>query len=122
MSVCSNVEHYKEPICFVEEDPDKLIQVMVTYMVEIATHCKSLALDKWGAVLENLEEKLDYWRQEEKKAENSLAPIMNLRKCLGDLTFIVSKYLCWDLILHAMTLISLRKVLQSNSVSTYLKE
>lgn len=63
------MEHYKEPICFVEEDPDKLIQVMVTYMEEIATHCKSLALDKLGAVLENLEEKLDYWRQEEEKAE-----------------------------------------------------
>lgn len=80
VSVCSNVEHYKEPICFVEEDPDKLIQVMVTYMEEIATHCKSLALDKWGAVLENLEEKLDYWRQEEEKAENSLAPIMMINK------------------------------------------
>lgn len=44
-------------ICFVEEDPDRFIQVMVTYMEEIAIHCKSLALDKWGAVLENLEKK-----------------------------------------------------------------
>lgn len=57
VSVSSNLEHYKEPICFVEEDPDRLIQVMVTYMEEIAIHCKSLALDKWGAVLENLEKK-----------------------------------------------------------------
>lgn len=90
VSVCPNVEHYKEPSCFVEEDPDKLIQVMVTYMEEIATHCKSLALDKLGAVLENLEEKLDYWRQEEEKAENSLAPIMminELTKMLGRFNF-----------------------------------
>lgn len=84
------MEHYKEPICFVEEDPDKLIQVMVTYMEEITTHCKSLALDKWGAVLENLEEKLDHWRQEEEKAEKSLAPIMminELTKMLGRFNF-----------------------------------
>lgn len=80
MSDCSNVEHYKEPICFVEEDQDKLIQVMVTYMEEIATHCKSLALDKWGAVIENLEEKLTHWRQEEEKAVNSLAPTMMINE------------------------------------------
>lgn len=31
-------------------------------MEEIVIYCKLLVLDKWGVVLENLEEKLDYWR------------------------------------------------------------
>lgn len=38
VSVCSNVEYFTEPMCFVDEDPDQLIQLMVTYMDEIAEH------------------------------------------------------------------------------------
>lgn len=53
VSICSNVEHFTEPMCFVDEDPDQLIQLlMVTYMEEIAEDCKSLAQNKWGGVIQ----------------------------------------------------------------------
>lgn len=60
VSVCSNVEHFTEPMCFVNEDPDQLIQLMVTYMEEIAEHCKSLAQNKLGGVIQNLEQQLEH--------------------------------------------------------------
>lgn len=74
VSVCLNVEHFTEPMCFVDEDPDfQLIQLIVTFMMGIAEHCKSLAQNKWGGVIQNLERQLQHWT-EKIKTEESHAP------------------------------------------------
>ena len=52
-------------MCFVDEDPDQLIQLMVTYMEEIAEHCKSVAQNKWGGVIQNLEQQLEHWTEKQ---------------------------------------------------------
>lgn len=46
---------------------------MVTYLEEIAEHCKSLAQNKGGEVIQNLERQLEHWT-EKIEIEESHAP------------------------------------------------
>ena len=54
--MCSNVEGHSQPVCIVETDQDRLVQSMVTIMNEIATCVYELAEEKWGWVLEAIDE------------------------------------------------------------------
>ena len=54
--LCDNVEGHTEPICIVEADQDRLVQSMVTCMNEIAIRVNELAEEKWGWVLEAIDE------------------------------------------------------------------
>ena len=56
VSLCSNVEGHSEPICIVEASQDRLVESMVACMNEIATRVYELAEDKWGWVLEAINE------------------------------------------------------------------
>ena len=56
VSMCSNVEGHSEPICIVEANQDRLVESMVAYMNEIAARVYELAEDKWGWVLEAIDE------------------------------------------------------------------
>ena len=56
VSLCSNVEGHNEPTCIVEPYQDRLVQSMVTLMNEIATCVNELAKEKWGWVLEAIDE------------------------------------------------------------------
>ena len=62
VSICSNVKGYTEPICIVEHTQDKLVGKMVDTMKDIANRVFQLAEDKWGWVLEAIDEQL---RQQE---------------------------------------------------------
>lgn len=63
-------------MCFVDEDPDKLIQLIVTYMEEIAEHCKCLALNKWGGVIQNLERQLEHCSAKKEIEESQVPSLM----------------------------------------------
>ena len=52
MSVCSNVEGYTEPQCFVEENLKDLLDKMIGYMREIGRGICELAERKWGYILD----------------------------------------------------------------------
>ena len=56
VSLCSNVEGHSEPTCIVESDQDRLVKSMVTIINEIATCVYELAEEKWGWVLEAIDE------------------------------------------------------------------
>lgn len=56
--ICSNVENNTEPFCIVEQDQDKLVQQMVAAMKCIANRVYELADEKWGWVLEEIDERL----------------------------------------------------------------
>ena len=58
MSICSNVEGYTEPTCIVEETQDRLVEKMVGQMKNLASRVFELAEDKWGWVLEAIDEQL----------------------------------------------------------------
>ena len=76
VSICSNVENNKEPFCIVEQDQDKLVQQMVAAMKCIANRVYELADEKWGWVLEEIDERLrhaetvDFDIAEEEKDDN----------------------------------------------------
>ena len=51
VSVCSNVEGFREPRCFIQDDLKKLLKDMLSYMTEIGQ-----AHLKWGHILEQIKE------------------------------------------------------------------
>ena len=65
VSICSNVEGYTDPICFVEPDQDRLVEAMVTYLEDIAEQVYELAKEKWGWILEEITRKIDLMFEEE---------------------------------------------------------
>ena len=54
VSVCSNVPDYTEPKCFVNRDPDQLVQDMLRYMTDIADTAHELAEERWEQELSQL--------------------------------------------------------------------
>ena len=58
VSICSNVEGHTNPVCLVDADQDQLVQSMVCHMNEIAECVYELAEEKWGWVLDAIDEKL----------------------------------------------------------------
>ena len=56
VSVCSNVEGFREPRCFVGGDLKKLLKDMLSYMTEIGRVICELALLKWGHILDQIKE------------------------------------------------------------------
>ena len=56
VSVCSNVEGFREPRCFVGGDLKKLLKDMLSYMTEIGQVICELALLKWGHILDQIKE------------------------------------------------------------------
>ena len=59
VSICSNVEGYTDPVCFVDPEQDELVRMMVGHMEEIAERVYELAEEKWGWVLEKIDEKIN---------------------------------------------------------------
>ena len=64
VSVCSNVPGFTEPKCFVNLDPDQLVQDMLSYIEHISYSAYELAEERWGyelallgAEVEGLKEK-----------------------------------------------------------------
>lgn len=58
ISICCNVENNTEFFCIVEQDQDKLVQQMVAAIKFIANRVYELADEKWGWVLEEIDERL----------------------------------------------------------------
>ena len=58
VSICSNVEGHIQPLCIVEQDQDRLVQLMVSALDVIACRVNQLSEEKWGWVLEAIDEKL----------------------------------------------------------------
>lgn len=48
VSVCSNVEDFREPKCFVNANCDALVESMLEYMTEIAERANALSFERWG--------------------------------------------------------------------------
>ncbi|XP_053391893.1 uncharacterized protein LOC128554633 [Mercenaria mercenaria] len=73
VSICSNVEGHTEPMCIVEPDQDLLVQKMIEAMQHVANTVYQLAEEKWGWVLDAIDEKvnqdLEAEEQEEQEAE-----------------------------------------------------
>ena len=58
VSICSNVEGHIQPVCIVDQDQDSLVQLMLSALEVIACRVIQLAEEKWGWVLEAIDEKL----------------------------------------------------------------
>jgi hypothetical protein len=59
VSVCSNVDGFKQPKCFVNIDTDDLLKSMVDYMYLISNTAYILAREKWSHVVEMLKDEND---------------------------------------------------------------
>ena len=73
VSLCSNVEGQTDPVCLVDADQDQLVTHMVSHMKGIANRVYELAEEKWGWVLEAIDEKL---RESEEDELNSDADVV----------------------------------------------
>ena len=60
MSICSNVEDYTEPRWIIDSEVDSLIGQMVDYMTQIGHKSYQLALDKFAAVFEALDNDIQH--------------------------------------------------------------
>ena len=58
VSICSNVEGYIDPVCIVNANQNQLVENMVTEMNAIALRVYKFAKEKWGWVLEAINEKV----------------------------------------------------------------
>ena len=67
VSVCSNVEGFQEPRCFVDPDCETLIQEMLEYMQEIAETSHHIACEKWEDVSVALQEQIATWEREDEQ-------------------------------------------------------
>lgn len=65
VSVCSNVEDFREPKCFVNANCDVLVESMMKYMTEIAERANALSCERWKGVFIELNCKIDEWQTEE---------------------------------------------------------
>lgn len=59
VSVCSNVDGFLEPICFVNENLDSLLSDMVTYLKQISDAAKTLRDRKWNSVHKRIDELIE---------------------------------------------------------------
>ena len=60
VSICSNVEDYTKPRCIIDSEVDSLIRQMVDYMTQIGHQSYQLALDKFSAVFEALDNDIQH--------------------------------------------------------------
>lgn len=58
-SICTNVENFTEPVCFIEQDPDALVAKMFVYFDKIRSAIREKTNNKWGVHLQHLKDKLD---------------------------------------------------------------
>jgi hypothetical protein len=58
VSVCSNVPDFMEPVCFVNEDTEKLLEEMIEYMNKIRQKSIELANGMWGDMAEDIEKEI----------------------------------------------------------------
>ncbi|MES9993656.1 MAG: C2H2-type zinc finger protein, partial [Candidatus Thiodiazotropha sp.] len=58
VSICSNVEGHRDPTCLVDPDANELVKGMVSAMSDIANTVYELAEEKWGWVLEAIDDKI----------------------------------------------------------------
>ncbi|MCG8047556.1 MAG: hypothetical protein N0E48_18330, partial [Candidatus Thiodiazotropha endolucinida] len=59
VSICSNVEEFTDPVCFVDANQNQLIGAMVTHLENLSERVYKLAKEKWGWVLEVINKKMD---------------------------------------------------------------
>ena len=81
VSVCSNVEGYTEPRCFVEANVRELLRQMLDYMSEIGRKIGELAYERWGYILEHVQS------EEKKKLEAYLqeVPVLGFNSAKYDI-------------------------------------
>ena len=80
VSVCSNVPGFQDPHCIVNDNADELVKGMVDYMHVIAVKTSELARERWGMVLNQLEQKIkDSGKGDEEEEEDcELSKLKNL--------------------------------------------
>lgn len=54
VSICSNVDGYREARCFIDNSLEHLLKQMKMYMSSISNKVKLLALEKWRGIFEEL--------------------------------------------------------------------
>lgn len=59
VSVCSNVEGYRQPHCIIQPDIEFLVKDMVKYMTEIASKIYMLAKEKFVEAFDRLDAVID---------------------------------------------------------------
>lgn len=69
VSVCSSVDGYSLPKCFVQQELGDLVQNMVEYLGEIQRQSEENAREKWKEVFEQLEEMKEKWEVEDDDRE-----------------------------------------------------
>ena len=57
VSISSNVEGYTEPNCIVNDDPDKLVELMCEYLEKIQSKVCTLAKNRWSVLYAELKQK-----------------------------------------------------------------
>ena len=108
VSVCSNVEGFQEPRCFVDPDCESLIHEVLEYMQEIAETSHQIPCEKWEDVSVALREYrkrlllrciIATWERE----DEHVGRIMHCVSWSELLMAIVSKFPSWDLTPLIMT-------------------
>ena len=61
VSVCSNVETFKKPRCFITPDTDELLKQMMDYLEEIVDHNTRYYMEKWSHVFQKLQDMIEIW-------------------------------------------------------------
>ena len=71
VSVCSNVEEFTEPKCFVHNDPDRLVKDMLFYMTEIRDAAHQLAQERWGDIFDNMKFELECLKRKQREDKST---------------------------------------------------
>ena len=69
VSLCSNVDPFESPVCFIDSNLDNLLTEMFDYLDGVQSETKRLAKEKWGGILNQLEEEMKHWKPREKEEE-----------------------------------------------------
>ena len=69
VSICSNLEGFNEPKCFVDPVPENLVTSMMDYLRSISKDAYTAALDRWENAITELDEKIDYWTKRRASTE-----------------------------------------------------
>jgi hypothetical protein len=69
VSICSNIDEFRDPICYVNPDMDVLLQSMIQTMTEMSLQANSFARRKWGYVFDELEHEKRKWENLPKRSK-----------------------------------------------------
>ena len=75
VAICSNVEDYKEPICFIDPNENTLISKMIEYLEKVQEKTEKLAKAKWSYVFDKINATIKSW-EEDVPAERDTQQLM----------------------------------------------